>query len=143
VSRLGESARGVYVLVIEAHGTVCVGCLGLQSFDGVYLYVGSALGPRGFKRIERHRAVAEGRNKTKRWHIDYLLRLGQFKGALLFETQDKTTECALAKGLARSAEPVIAGFGASDCRCQTHLFRVYEKLTVPRACDWHWQSLPS
>ncbi len=112
------------MLVIEAHGTVCVGRLGQRSFDGVYLYVGSAMGPGGFKRVERHRAVAQGRNKTKRWHIDYLLGLGQLKGALLFETSDRAMECALAEALAGCAEPVITGFGASDCRCQTHLFRL-------------------
>ncbi|MFN4217844.1 MAG: GIY-YIG nuclease family protein [Candidatus Bipolaricaulia bacterium] len=112
------------MLVIEAHGQTRVGRLGPQSFDGIYLYVGSALGPGGFKRIKRHRAVAEGRNQTRRWHIDYLLSLGQLRGALLFKTSDKTMECALAKQLACFAEPVIAGFGASDCRCQTHLFRL-------------------
>lgn len=116
--------KGVYVLVIEAHGQTEVGSLGSQSFDGVYLYVGSALGPGGFMRVERHRAVAEGRNKTRRWHIDYLLGIGQLKGALLFETADKAMECALAEQLGRCAEPAIAGFGASDCRCSTHLFRL-------------------
>ncbi|MCS7197075.1 MAG: GIY-YIG nuclease family protein [Candidatus Bipolaricaulota bacterium] len=116
--------RGVYILVIEAHGQTHVGRLGPQSFDGIYLYVGSALGPRGFQRVERHRAVAQGRNTTRRWHIDYLLGIGQLKGALLFETSEKAMECALAEALARVAQPVIAGFGASDCRCQTHLFRL-------------------
>lgn len=123
MSRFAE-CRGVYVLIIEAHGRARVGRLGWQSFDGIYLYVGSALGPGGFKRVERHRAVAERRNKTRRWHIDYLLGLGQLKGALLFEANDKTMECALAEALAGFAEPVIAGFGASDCRCRTHLFRL-------------------
>lgn len=121
---MNSNRRGVYVLVVKAHGQARVGRLGPQSFDGIYLYVGSALGPGGFKRVERHRAVAEGRNKTKRWHIDYLLALGQLKGALLFETNDKTMECALAETLARFAEPTVVGFGASDCRCRTHLFRL-------------------
>ncbi len=112
------------MLVVEAHGETTVGRLGRQRFDGIYLYVGSALGPGGFKRVERHRAVAQGRSKTRRWHIDYLLGLGQLRGVLLFETQDKAMECALARELARAAEPVIVGFGASDCRCRTHLFRV-------------------
>lgn len=121
---MNSNRRGVYVLVIEAHGQAEVGCLSWQNFDGIYLYVGSALGPGGFKRVERHRAVAEGRNKTKRWHIDYLLSLGQLKGVLLFETSEKTMECALAKALACYAEPTIAGFGTSDCHCRTHLFRI-------------------
>lgn len=118
------NGRGVYVLVIEAHGQTRVGRLGRQTFDGIYLYIGSALGPGGFKRVERHRAVAQGRNKTRRWHIDYLLGVGQLKGVLLVETSDKTAECALAETLAGFADPAIAGFGASDCRCVTHLFRL-------------------
>jgi len=109
--------------MIEAYGTTQVGRLGRQHFDGLYLYVGSAMGAGGFKRIERHRAVACGRNKTRHWHIDYLLALGKLKGAFALETQ-KWTECALVRELAKKAEAVIPGFGASDCHCRTHLFKV-------------------
>ncbi len=122
MKRLSER-RGVYVLVIEAHGAAVVGRLGRQHFDGIYLYVGSALGPGGFKRIERHRAVAIGRNKTRRWHIDYLLALGSLRGVFVIETAQKI-ECAVAQGLSRLAQPVVKGFGSSDCRCFTHLFRL-------------------
>lgn len=124
--------RGVYVLVIEAHGSVSVGRLGRQSFDGIYLYVGSALGPGGFKRIERHRAVAQGQNKTRRWHIDYLLALGCLRGVFVIETSEKKLECAVARGLARVAQPVIKGFGSSDCRCATHLFYLEKISQAPR-----------
>jgi Uri superfamily endonuclease len=117
--------KGVYVLVVEAHGEIEVGRLGSQRFAGTYLYVGSALGPGGFRRIARHRDVAEGRNQTRRWHIDHLLSLGQLRKAFLAEMdQGLGLECALAAELAKRAEPVIEGFGASDCRCKTHLFRL-------------------
>jgi Uri superfamily endonuclease len=122
VKRLGEQ-RGVYVLVIEARGAAVVGRLGRQRFDGLYLYVGSALGPGGLKRIERHRAVAMGRNKTRRWHIDYLLALGSLRGVFVIETSQKL-ECTVAQRLSRIAQPVVKGFGSSDCQCCTHLFRL-------------------
>lgn len=116
--------KGVYVLLIEAHGETEVGRLGRQRFDGLYLYVGSAMGPGGFKRVERHVAVACGSKRTRRWHIDSLLELGQLKGAFVMETLDREMECVLACKLAGWAEPTVDGFGSSDCACRTHLFRV-------------------
>jgi len=112
--------------VIEAHGSTRVGRLGLRRFDGLYLYVGSALGPGGLKRVERHRAVASGKNQTKRWHIDYLLALGELKGVFVLKTKEKKEklECALAHELGKRFEPAVRGFGSGDCRCKTHLFKV-------------------
>jgi len=118
-----QTDKGVYVLAIEAHGFAHVGRLGLQRFDGLYLYVGSALGPGGLKRVERHRAVALGQNKTRRWHVDHLLALGELKGVFVLETEERL-ECALAQELGKRFEPAVRGFGSSDCRCRTHLFRV-------------------
>lgn len=117
------------MLVIEAHGKTQVGCLGRRCFDGIYLYVGSAMGPGGFKRIERHRAVACGRNKTRRWHIDYLLALGELRGAFIIAT-NKDMECALARELAKRTEPAVEGFGASGCLCLTHLFKVTKDYDI-------------
>jgi Uri superfamily endonuclease len=86
------------------------------------LYVGSALGPGGLKRLERHRAVASGKNKTRRWHIDHLLALGKLKRVFVVRTDEKL-ECALARELGRHFPPAVKGFGSSDCGCETHLFR--------------------
>jgi len=108
--------------------------LGLQRFDGLYLYVGSALGPGGLKRLERHQAVASGKNKTRRWHIDYLLALGEFEGVFVLQTEAKL-ECALARELAERFAPVIWGFGSSDCRCVTHLFRGRSLREVQRELE--------
>ncbi|MFQ5793496.1 MAG: DUF123 domain-containing protein [Candidatus Bipolaricaulia bacterium] len=118
--------QGVYVLVVEAHGEIEVGQLRRQRFNGTYLYVGSALGPAGFKRIARHQAVADGRNRIRRWHIDYLLVPGRLHKAFLIETY-QDLECKLAGELAKRVEPVIKGFGTSDCRCKTHLFQLPDK----------------
>ncbi len=127
-----QTDKGIYVLAVEAHGFAHVGRLGLQRFDGLYLYVGSALGPGGLKRVERHRAVASGQNRTKRWHIDYLLALGEIKGVFVLRTEERL-ECALAHALGKRFEPAVRGFGSSDCRCETHLFRAsgsWERLVL-------------
>jgi Uri superfamily endonuclease len=119
-----KAARGVYVLSLEVWGEVTVGRLGRWPLAGTYAYVGSARGPGGFQRLERHRRVAEGRNPVRRWHIDYLLAVGRWRGAFVRETEDPAAECALARALAEHLPPAIPRFGSSDCRCPTHLFAV-------------------
>lgn len=108
--------------MIKVSGEVEVGRLGVFSFDGAYLYVGSAQGAGGVKRIDRHLQVACGNNPTKRWHIDYLLKAGRPKDIFVAFTE-RNVECKLAQKLSRKAIPVISGFGASDCKCRTHLFK--------------------
>ncbi len=117
-------ARGVYVLWLEVFGEVAVGRLGRRRLAGTYAYVGSAQGPGGFRRLQRHQDVAEGRNPTRRWHIDFLLAAGTLRGAFIMETQDPSMECRLARALAQQLPPAIPRFGSSDCRCPTHLFAV-------------------
>lgn len=112
--------KGIYILAVEAHGEVEIGRLGKACFDGLYLYIGSALGPGGFKRLERHLAVAHGKRKVRRWHIDYLLAIGEPKEVFVKEAEEGQ-ECALARELARYFKPAVPGFGCSDCRCRTHL----------------------
>jgi Uri superfamily endonuclease len=67
---------GTYTLVIELPETaqIRVGALGTNTFDpGWYAYVGSANGPGGFARVERHRELAAGERDVRHWHVDYLL----------------------------------------------------------------------
>jgi endonuclease-3 len=120
------SEGGTYVLLFEraAPGDVTVGALGDVAFPaGSYAYVGSALGPGGFDRIDRHRRVAAGDHDVRHWHVDYL------GGAPATRLVDAPTapgvdaECAVAERLrdAGLGEPV-SGFGASDCGCRSHLF---------------------
>ena len=91
-----------------------VGRLGVFLFPaGRYVYVGS--GRRNLSaRIARHRR----KRKLLHWHIDYFLRY-----AVIVEVErSSVSECALA---ARVGGWVVAsGFGASDCGCRTHLFKV-------------------
>lgn len=124
--------KGVYGLVVEGHGQTSVGQLGMVSFDGVYVYVGSAQGPGGLPgRIERHHDVALEVKRTRHWHIDYLLGSGEWIGAYGAETADPGAECALARELGRHVEQAHIGFGASDCRCASHLFRIPARDPVP------------
>ena len=66
------SQPGTYALLLEATSTqeVQIGKLGvLHMKPGIYVYVGSALGPGGLAaRIDRHAL----REKVLHWHIDYL-----------------------------------------------------------------------
>lgn len=99
-------------------GTLEVGALGALEFDsGTYAYVGSAFGPGGFARVERHRELARG-SQTRHWHVDSLLcdPDASLERVVLFPGEDR--ERALASAL--PGEPV-AGVGAADCDCEAHL----------------------
>lgn len=116
-----RSARGAspctYQLVIEVSRPVevTVGALGRQRFPaGIYVYTGSAA--RNLEaRIERHLR----REKTLRWHIDYLLAEPDVR--IVEVRRSARPECELN---ARTAGSIpVPGFGASDCRngCGSHL----------------------
>jgi Uri superfamily endonuclease len=115
--------KGVYVLILrlDRETDMRVGKLGKINFKrGYYAYVGSALGSGGFKRVTRHFNVARGKNKTRKWHIDYLLPHSEVICATVSPT-DEALECIVAKVLGKYSA-VIKGFGCSDCSCDTHLF---------------------
>jgi Uri superfamily endonuclease len=101
--------------------TLRVGRLGRLEFPaGVWLYVGSARGPGGLRaRVGRHwRGPAHAR-----WHVDYLRRTAEPLGAAV-RVADAALECRWAALLAGAPHWAAGpkGFGASDCRCATHLF---------------------
>ena len=91
----------------------------LNMLPGIYVYVGSALGPGGLAaRVERHAL----REKTLHWHIDYV-RAETRLVAVWFARGTKQRECHWAKMLERviGAKIPLEGFGSSDCRCRSHL----------------------
>lgn len=97
---------------------IAVGKLGRFAFpEGTYVYTGSA--SRNLEaRVARHLR----REKTLRWHIDYLLTA---PGVSVAEVRrSRVDECALNQ--ATGGDIVAPGFGASDCRhgCGSHLKRV-------------------
>lgn len=117
-------AKGIYVLVISVCKDINlnIGALGTVNFEkGLYAYVGSA--QKGLeKRIERHLR----RTKRKFWHIDYLLNDDNVKVLKVFyENVGKSEECNVANKIGERCAPTI-GFGSSDCRCQSHFFKIGE-----------------
>lgn len=110
---------GTYALVLhlpEARDVV-VGRLGTLYFAaGYYVYVGSALNNLA-RRIRRHLALT----KKKHWHIDYLRSSADIVSVYLIRSRTRC-ECALAQAITRLADDNVPQFGASDCRCPSHLF---------------------
>jgi len=115
---MAYGGKGIYTLLMTlAEGsTIKAGSLPDTYFPaGSYAYVGSAMG--GFKtRLGRHLRA----NKKLHWHIDYLLERANITGIILCQTEARV-ECVIAQALSRQFEG-IPGFGASDCRCPSHLF---------------------
>ena len=118
--------RGVYVLFLRFDAPVeteagALGHINLPAGD--YCYVGSAMGGLD-QRVSRHLS----HEQCIRWHIDYLTTVCSDMHALEHEGT-LISECGLGRMIAEAGgEPVIIGFGCSDCNCQTHLFR------IPREC---------
>lgn len=115
------SGRGTYSLVVEVSeaATIEVGALGPVAFEpGWYAYAGSARGPGGFARLDRHWEVAAGDREVRHWHLDYLLGHGAASVDATFQTADVDGECAIAA--AEDGRPIPA-FGSSDCDCPSHL----------------------
>ena len=114
---------GVYALLIRVptRRRITVGALGHHLFPrGLYVYIGSAkVGLRS--RIARHRR----RTKRIHWHVDYLLENARTVAVATFDWR-RGAECQLARRAAANgvAEGFVRGFGSSDCRCRTHLFRL-------------------
>jgi Uri superfamily endonuclease len=114
------SGEHTYQLRIEVRKPLRlqVGRLGRFDFPaGIYIYTGSA--KRNLEaRIARHLR----REKTLRWHIDYLLTAA---GVSVTAVQrSRRDECRWNR--ATKGEIVVPGFGASDCAagCGSHLKRV-------------------
>ncbi len=110
---------GVYIAMffLERARTIAVGRLGRFCFErGFYFYVGSA--QRNLSgRLARHAR----RRKPLRWHIDYLAQHAVMLGSWTADA-DKRGECRLAGALGEQYPIAAPRFGASDCRCASHLF---------------------
>jgi Uri superfamily endonuclease len=116
---------GTYALAIALETKLClrIGKLGMHNFlPGYYVYAGSAM--RGLSgRLKRHLRS----DKRLHWHIDYLLQQAAVTDIWYAIGPDKL-ECKWNVTLQDlpAAAPSVPGFGASDCRCSSHLtyFRV-------------------
>jgi Uri superfamily endonuclease len=117
VSPGGASPWRTYQLIIQVEHDLRfrVGHLGERSLPaGTYVYTGSA--KRNFEaRVARHLR----RDKTARWHIDYLLAAPGVE--IVDVVRSIQAECALNQNT--QGQVLIPGFGASDCTrgCGSHL----------------------
>jgi len=114
---------GTYAVVLRSTAArqITIGKAGtLQTVAGYYLYVGSAHGSGGLRaRVGRH---LEG-GSAQRWHIDYLRAVTTPIGVWL-DTGANADEHRWAAALARlpGTTAPLRRFGASDCRCDSHLY---------------------
>lgn len=124
---------GTYTLLVELQSSAPVefGALGRYDLDtGWYAYVGSALGPGGFARIDRHRELARGERDVRHWHIDSLLGHPETDLDGVVRSAGVTAECAIARTVDGDR---LDGVGASDCDCDTHLVYAPEHAPLERS----------
>lgn len=108
-------------LNISRDTKIRVGSLGLISFPaGIYVYVGSAQNSVE-ARVKRHL----NKKKTLRWHIDYLTSSEDVEPIYAVVLPlTRNYECRIAKILQENDSISINNFGASDCRCKSHLYNI-------------------
>jgi endonuclease-3 len=118
-------APGTYTLIVglDADAVVRFGAAGERDLpSGWYAYVGSAFGPGGLGRVERHRELARGDRDVRHWHVDYLLGHPAATVVEAVTTADADRECTIADTLADApGVEAVEGLGASDCACRSHL----------------------
>ena len=113
--------KGTYLLFLTfgEQQNIQVGSLGTLNIEsGEYCYVGSAMNGLD-SRLKRHFSD----EKKIHWHIDRLTLSADSMEA--YVPSAPTEECRLAAAAEEcGCPPAFSGFGSSDCRCPTHLFRV-------------------
>ncbi len=114
---------GTYALVFRStiHQQIHVGQLGALSIrEGVYIYVGSGFGPGGIRaRIKHHCRISP----SPHWHVDYLRQVLPIISVWYsHDPERKEHHWATTLMELPGAEIPLPRFGASDCRCKTHLF---------------------
>lgn len=131
---LDATAKGTYILLMHLANpqALTIGRLGMFDFAaGWYAYVGSAFGSGGLAgRLHHHLKPAP----RPHWHIDYLRQVAPLVD-VWYTTSETRLECTWAAVLKQmpGAEIPIPRFGASDCRCEAHLF--YFPARPPRLPD--------
>ncbi|WP_137286851.1 GIY-YIG nuclease family protein [Halorussus salinisoli] len=131
--------KGTYTLLVELadDATVEFGAAGERDLsDGWYAYTGSAFGTGGFSRVERHRELAAGERDARHWHVDYLLGHPASRVADVVKTVGEDVECEVNRGIEADGETrvePVAGLGASDCDCDSHLEFGPERERLERA----------
>ena len=104
-------------LILNSDYDITIGKLGSFHFkQGIYIYVGSAK-KNILQRIKRHQEI----EKKYHWHFDYLRPYGSITKIITYDRS--FTECGLADKIRKEVDGRIPvkGFGASDCKCGSHL----------------------
>lgn len=116
--------KGIYVLIfrIEKERSINVGKIGRFVFKpAYYAYVGSAMS--GIQRLKRHlKNLKKGSVKNKHWHIDFIIPFCKSTGWVFAECSEPGKEEKLAIYLSKKLD-YVKGFGASDSRAPSHLFK--------------------
>ncbi len=125
-----EPKPGTYALILSSsnHSTIKIGRLGeLKLRPGFYVYIGSAFGPGGLHaRIEHHKRITQ----KPHWHIDYLRSFTNLKNVwFTYDSQHREHQWAQLFQNTLGGSISVKGFGASDCKCESHLF--FFKLNPP------------
>lgn len=128
-------SKGTYALILRL-GTrriIQVGKLGAFEFPaGHYLYTGSAFGSGGLAGRLGHHLASGQTAKSRHWHIDYLRQWAPIVAVWFCEGETpREHDWALQAGLLAGARSPAPRFGASDCRCNSHLFH----FTRPPAAE--------
>ena len=121
-------------IFIQDEIVIKIGALDDIFFEkGYYLYIGSAMGDSGsstlINRLKRH--VSPPSRKKVHWHIDYLL---ESEYAIIYKLwlipSNQKLECVIAQELLTISDDHVAHFGASDCKCASHLmfFKDFNEL---------------
>lgn len=116
------SEKGVYCLIFENQDCrLEIGKKGEFSFSaGFHIYVGSALGSGGLKRVIRHIELFRNKDRKPRWHVDYINLNPSFRlVSAICAVTSAGLECPLASKIGGDTVP---GFGCTDCKCVSHLF---------------------
>jgi Uri superfamily endonuclease len=124
-------AQGTYALLFlcETPFHAVIGKLGAIGIaTGYWVYVGSAFGPGGLRARLDHHLKPSAR---PHWHLDYI------KTALqpieIWATDDvvkREHDWAGVFSALNGATRPIAGFGASDCSCRSHLIHLPRRPDV-------------
>jgi Uri superfamily endonuclease len=122
---------GTYALVFlcEAPFHAVIGKFGpTRIASGYWVYVGSAFGPGGLRARLSHHLRPSPR---PHWHLDYI-KFGLHPVEIWATDDGAKRECEWAGVLStlKGATRPIAGFGASDCSCRSHL------VHLPRRPDF-------
>jgi Uri superfamily endonuclease len=127
---------GTYALILQliAGRLIQVGKLGAFHFPaGHYIYIGSAFGPGGLAgRIGRHIAPVKSDSRLH-WHVDYLRRWAPVTEIWCAEhAEPREHDWAEIAGRLPGSTLPVPRFGASDCRCRSHLFHLEGPPSVKR-----------